>query len=88
MGSWPNASFPQQSPVRISGVGVKRAGLICLLLLPYIAMMWVPSYNRAAPEIASIPFFYWYQLAWIPLGSLLLWLAWRLGRRSDGDVPR
>ena len=43
-----------------------------LLFVPYIAMMWVPSYNRALPEIAGIPFFYWYQLLWIVLGSLLL----------------
>jgi uncharacterized protein DUF3311 len=65
---------------------MKRAGLIfLLLLLPYAAMLWVPSYNRAAPEIAGIPFFYWYQLLWIPLGSLLLWLAYRLERRSTGN---
>jgi uncharacterized membrane protein len=65
---------------------MKRAGLIFLLLLmPYAAMLWVPSYNRAAPQIAGIPFFYWYQLLWIPLGSLLLWLAYRLARRSKGS---
>jgi uncharacterized membrane protein len=65
---------------------MKRAGLIFLLLLmPYAAMLWVPSYNRAAPQIAGIPFFYWYQLLWIPLGSLLLWLAYRLARRSKGN---
>ena len=65
---------------------MKRAGLIFLLLLmSYAAMLWVPSYNRAAPQIAGIPFFYWYQLLWIPLGSLLLWLAYRLARRSKGN---
>jgi membrane protein implicated in regulation of membrane protease activity len=65
---------------------MKRAGLIFLLLLmPYATMLWVPSYNRAAPQIAGIPFFYWYQLLWIPLGSLLLWLAYRLARRSKGS---
>jgi membrane protein implicated in regulation of membrane protease activity len=65
---------------------MKRAGLIFLLLLmPYAAMLWVPSYNRAAPQIAGIPVFYWYQLLWIPLGSLLLWLAYRLARRRKGN---
>ena len=43
-----------------------------LLVLPCIAVLWVPYYNRATPEIAGIPFFYWYQLVWIPLGSALL----------------
>jgi uncharacterized membrane protein len=67
---------------------VKRAGLIFLLLvMPYAAMLWVPSYNRAAPQIAGIPFFYWYQLLWIPLGSLLLWLAYRFERRSNRTGP-
>jgi hypothetical protein len=53
----------------------KRKGfrpLYLLLLLPYIAMMWVPSYNRIEPEIAGVPFFYWYQLAWIVLGAAVM----------------
>ena len=53
----------------------KRKGfrpLYLLLVLPYIAMMWVPSYNRIEPEIAGVPFFYWYQLVWIVLGALLM----------------
>jgi hypothetical protein len=53
----------------------KRKGfrpLYLLLLLPYIAMMWVPSYNRIEPEIAGVPFFYWYQLVWIVLGAAVM----------------
>jgi hypothetical protein len=43
-----------------------------LLLIPYAAMLWVPSYNRIAPSFAGIPFFYWYQMAWIILGVAVL----------------
>ena len=43
-----------------------------LLLLPFAAILWVPSYNRLDPELAGIPFFYWYQLLWILLGALIL----------------
>jgi len=43
-----------------------------LLVLPFLAMMWVPSYNRIEPELAGIPFFYWYQMLWIVLGALIL----------------
>jgi uncharacterized protein DUF3311 len=64
---------------------VKRAVLVALLVLPYLGMMWVPSYNRVAPEIAGIPFFYWYQLLWIPLGSLLLFLAYLVRRQVDPE---
>lgn len=59
----------------------KRRGfrqLYLLLLLPYLAMMWVPSYNRIEPEIAGIPFFYWYQMLWIVLGAaVMLPIYWR-----------
>ncbi len=40
-----------------------------LLLLPYIAMSWVSSYNSSEPAWAGIPFFYWYQLLWIWIGA-------------------
>jgi hypothetical protein len=43
-----------------------------LLLIPYAAVLWVPFYNRIGPEIAGIPFFYWYQMLWIVLGVAIL----------------
>jgi len=49
-----------------------------LLLIPFIAVLWVPLYNRTEPTLLSIPFFYWYQLAWIPLCSLLIYCVYRL----------
>lgn len=55
--------------------GPKRRGfhpVYLLLLLPCIALLWVPFYNSDAPELLGIPFFYWYQMAWILLGSLCI----------------
>jgi hypothetical protein len=46
--------------------------LYLLLLIPYFAMMWVPSYNRIEPSLARIPFFYWYQMLWIVLGAAVM----------------
>jgi hypothetical protein len=43
-----------------------------LLVLPFIAMLWVPSYNSVEPTLAGIPFFYWYQLAWVILSSVII----------------
>ena len=48
-----------------------------LLLLPFAGLLWVPFYNHPTPELFGFPFFYWYQLAWVPVTSLLLWLAYR-----------
>jgi hypothetical protein len=47
------------------------------LLLPYIALLWLPFYNAKEPSIAGFPFFYWYQFAWVPLTSLLIYLVYR-----------
>jgi hypothetical protein len=43
-----------------------------LLLIPFAALTWVPSYNRLEPTLAGVPFFYWYQLAWILIGAALV----------------
>ncbi|MDE2182592.1 MAG: DUF3311 domain-containing protein [Alphaproteobacteria bacterium] len=51
-----------------------------LLLLPLL-VLWVPFYDRAEPALAGIPFFYWYQLAWIPLTVVLVLIVFRLDRR-------
>jgi hypothetical protein len=48
-----------------------------LLLVPYIGLLWVPFYNAKAPALFGFPFFYWYQLAWVPVTSLLIWIVYR-----------
>src|SRR3954466_12768453 len=48
-----------------------------LLLLPFVGLLWVPFYNFQDPALFGFPFFYWYQLAWVPISSLLIWLVYR-----------
>ena len=48
-----------------------------LLLLPFVGLLWVPFYNLREPMLFGFPFFYWYQLAWVPVTSLLLYLVYR-----------
>jgi len=48
-----------------------------LLLVPFVATLWVPFYNRPLPELAGIPFFYWYQLVWVPITAALLYIVYR-----------
>jgi len=57
-----------------------------LLLLPFVGLLWVPFYNFAEPSLFGFPFFYWYQLAWVPITSLLIWLVDR--RRAQGGSGR
>jgi len=42
------------------------------LVVPYIALLWVPFYNRIEPTLLGIPFFYWWQMSWILLGALCI----------------
>ena len=60
-----------------------------LLFLPFVAVLWVPFYNSAEPSLAGIPFFYWYQLLWIPLGALILLPVYLVEERDSrkGDAP-
>lgn len=57
---------------------VRRLAGISLLLLPFVSLLWVASYDRSRPRLAGIPFFYWYQLAWVGLAAVLVWVAAKL----------
>jgi hypothetical protein len=57
---------------------LRRLAGIGLLLAPFVALLWVASYDRAQPTLAGIPLFYWYQLAWVGLVAVLIWVAGRL----------
>jgi hypothetical protein len=53
-----------------------------LLLLPFVALLWAPSYNRVDPQLFGIPFFYWYQMAWTLLGAICTWPVYRHEERT------
>ena len=67
--------------------GRKFHPIYLLLLAPFVALLWVPSYDRAEPSLAGIPFFFWYQMAWTLLGALCTWPVYRheeRQRRGEG----
>ena len=57
-----------------------RHAVRLLLLLPFLGLLWVPFYDRPGPALFGFPFFYWYQLAWVPLTSLLIWIVYSRDR--------
>ena len=59
---------------------------VVLLAIPCIAVLIVPWFNRVDPEIAGIPFFYWWQMLWVPLCGAFIGIVYRMvvGDRS-GD---
>ena len=53
------------------------------IAVPFIAMLWVPFFNRVTPELAGIPFFYWYQMLWTVLGALCIVPVYRYRNRRN-----
>jgi len=43
----------------------------------------VPFYNRRDPELAGIPYFYWYQLAWIAVSAVLTAIVYFATRKEE-----
>ena len=55
-----------------------------VLLIPLLGTLLPFIYNTRDPELIGIPFFYWYQMLWVPLSVVFTVIAYRAtgGRRS------
>ena len=52
-----------------------------LFLIPVVIVLWVPFYNRLEPALGGIPFFYWYQLAWVLIAASIVMSVYVLETR-------
>ena len=57
----------------------ERRWFLLLLIIPFLALLWPPLYNTYDPSLFGIPFFYWYQMAWIILTALLTMIVYLIG---------
>ncbi|HWG73659.1 MAG TPA: DUF3311 domain-containing protein [Acidimicrobiales bacterium] len=80
------------APLRFAespGVYVVTAVMLAAAL---VALLWVPSYAHVTPELAGIPFFYWYSILWLLINAILQFAAYQLlvsrRRRSGRGAPR
>jgi Protein of unknown function (DUF3311) len=53
-----------------------------LLVIPFVAVLWVPFYASSSPQLWGIPFFYWYQFLWILITGVLTAIVYRATRRE------
>lgn len=53
-----------------------------LLIVPFIGTLWVPFYDKLEPSLFGIPFFYWYQFLWIPIGAAITALLYFVTREE------
>jgi hypothetical protein len=52
-----------------------------LLALPLLGLLYPPLYATRSPELAGIPFFYWYQFAWVVVAVVLTAIVYLATRR-------
>jgi hypothetical protein len=53
-----------------------------LLLIQFAAVLITGIYTRETPKIGGVPFFYWYQFAWIPLSVILTGIVYVFTREK------
>ena len=63
------------------------AVIAVLLLVVLAGTLWVPLYNKTTPAWGGWPFFYWYQLLWVPIVAVVAWCAYLLSKLAQGG-PR
>ncbi len=56
-----------------------------LLLLPVVAVLWLPFYNKVLPTVGGWPFFYWYQLLWVLLTAAVTGIVFVIEDARHGD---
>jgi Protein of unknown function (DUF3311) len=61
-----------------------KSPVVWLLLVPVLLVLWPPLFNSVKPSLFGIPFFYWYQLAVIPVGVLCTAIVYRTTTRRGG----
>ena len=42
-----------------------------LFVVQFAVILWPPLYNKAEPAVLGVPFFYWFQLAWVIVSAVI-----------------
>ena len=62
--------------------GDRNQGLYWLFAIPFVATLLPWIYNTNSPELIGIPFFYWYQMAWVPVTVIITVFVYRRTKGS------
>jgi hypothetical protein len=54
-----------------------------LLIITIVVPLWVPAYSFDEPRLGGMPFFYWYQMTWIPITAALVGISYWLVTKED-----
>ncbi len=70
---------PTRGPARPGPYIVAGVLLAIAILVP----LFVPAYSIDQPRLAGMPFFYWYQMLWVPITAGMVGVAYRLVTKED-----
>ncbi|MBO0848180.1 MAG: DUF3311 domain-containing protein [Pseudonocardia sp.] len=62
-----------------TGSGLRWNAWNLLLLVPFL-MLVTPWFNSNEPRLAGMPFFYWIQFAFVPVGVICVAIVYRMTR--------
>jgi Protein of unknown function (DUF3311) len=69
------------APDRGTAAGRRRhetnTGWYWLFLIPVVFTLLPWIYNTSSPELFGMPFFYWYQMAWVPITVIITLVVYR-----------
>lgn len=68
-----------------NGGGLRFSAWNLLLLVPFL-MLVMPWFNHDEPRLIGIPFFYWIQFLFVPVGVVCVGIVYVM-TRDRGDTP-
>ncbi|UXX95346.1 DUF3311 domain-containing protein [Streptomyces sp. AD2-2] len=71
----PETGLPVVTPARVV--------IAVCLVAPFVALLWVGSYTKIDPTFIGVPFFYWYQMLWVLISTVLTMTAYKLWQRDQ-----
>jgi len=58
---------------------------LALLGVPFVGTLWVPFYDSVEPRLGGVPYFYWYQFAWIGIGAVITAVVYFATRERERE---
>ena len=63
---------------------VRWVVIALILLAPFVGLLYPKWYSKVTPQLSGIPFFIWYQFAWLIFGTFLLVIVYLVrGERGE-----
>jgi hypothetical protein len=73
---------PDGTATRGVPAGDRNRGWYWLFVIPFVAVLVPSIYNTNDPELFGMPFFYWYQMAWVPVTVVITVFVYRKTKGS------